>query len=350
MDKQNLRHMLDELVIKEKWADFLKRFIDVLRVNIFVVDFEGKLLIPPYRDSSHRGYGVEFLNRSFNFDFSAQEYNMLEDFVQHGTYWETRDPFDFHVFSIPIKIADDKVLAYLIVGPVILNKRWESEAYTNMAKRLHIEVDDLVDRIHEIRVVSFVSIKAILDLLAKVVNDILDLNLEMKELHETKINKDILAREISETARDLYTTVHMDELLITILDVALNMSQAENGSIMLLDDSTHELRVKVSRGMDEDIAQNARVKLGEGISGLVAQDNRSRIISGRVDDDNRLRPYLKRPHIKRSIVVPLSEEQRVFGVLNLHTEKSTDNLPADLSNLEHLSKLISRVLRSPEFN
>jgi hypothetical protein len=344
-NKDYLSQLLEQIVVKDKWADFLRRFIDVLRINIFVVDYEGRLLIPPYRDSLNRGYGVEFLTESFSFDFSAQEYNMLEDFVQHGVYLETKDPFDFHVFAIPVKADGDRVLAYLIVGPVILNRRWENEDYENMANRLHIGLEGLMDQILEIRVVSFVSMKAILDLLSKVIKDIVDLNVEMKQLHKRKYNKEIFSREIAETAKDLYATIHLDELLITILDVALNLTQAECGSIMLLDSKTGDLAVKVSRGMDEDVAQGARTRIGEGISGIAASENTSFVITGR-EGDSRIKPYLKRPGIKQSMVVPLSTQNRVFGVLNLHTQNPDGQISANVGNLEHLSKLISTAIHS----
>ncbi len=344
-NKEYLSHLQDRLIIKNKWADFLRRFIDVLRINIFVVDHAGKMLVPPYRDSLNRGYGVEFLTGSFNFDFTGQEYNMMEDFIQHGPYLEAKDPFDFHVFAIPVKADIDKTIAYLIVGPVILNKRWDNEDYENMASRLHVEFEDLIDRILEIRVVSFVSMKAILDLLAKVVKDIVDLNLEMKRLHKKRYNKEMFSREIAETAKDLYATIHLDELLITILDVALNLTQAENGSIMLLDERTGELAVKVSRGMPEEIAQSARVKVGQGIAGIAAQENTSFVISGR-EGDSRISHLLKRSSIKQSMIVPLSAQNRVFGVLNLHTEKAGGKISANVGNLEHLSKLISTAIHS----
>ena len=344
-DKEYLLQLLDQLVDKEKWADSLRRFIDVLRINIFVVDYRGKLLIAPYRDSLGRGYGVEFLTSSFSFDFSGQEYNMMEEFIQHGQYLEAKDSFDFHVFAIPVRADAEKIVAYLIVGPVILNKRWDNEDYVNMANRLHVAFDDLIDRILEIKVVSFVSMKAILDLLAKVVKDIVDLNLEIKRLHKRRYNKEILSQEIAETAKDLYATIHLDELLITILDVALNLTQAESGSIMLLDERTGELVVKVSRGMPEEVSRVARNRIGEGISGIAARDNTSFIISGR-EGDPRIKHLLKRSSIKQSMVVPLAARNRVFGVLNLHTEKTGGQISANVGNLEHLLKLISTAIHS----
>ena len=38
---------LREVIDKEKWWDMLSHFIDVLRINIFVVDGQGQIILPP---------------------------------------------------------------------------------------------------------------------------------------------------------------------------------------------------------------------------------------------------------------------------------------------------------------
>ena len=150
---------------------------------------------------------------------------------------------------------------------------------------------------------------------------------------------------IADIAQDLYTTIHLDELLVTILDVALNLSQAECGSIMFLDEVRGELEIKVSRGMDEERAQNTRLRIGEGIAGIAAQENRSFVICGEEGDDH-IKHLLKRPDIHQAMVVPLSSKNRVFGVLNLHTLKEDGQIEANANNLRHLSKLISAAIHS----
>ena len=236
-------------------------------------------------------------------------------------------------------------MAHVIVGPVILNKRLESEEYVAVASRIGLKNDQLLDVVNEVRIVSFVAIKAILDLLSEVIKDVIELNLEKKRLHETRFNREILPKEISDAAQEMYADIHLDELLVTILDVALSLTKAECGSIMILDEKSGELAIKVSRGLGEGEARSARLRLGEGISGLSAQENISFIISkDRVD--SRIQHLLKRPEIKEAVVMPLSAKNRVFGVLNLHTKNEETKIETGLENLQHISKLISTAIRS----
>src|SRR3989338_7673735 len=100
----------DELIDKDKWFDFLRRFVDVLRINIFMVDQEGRMLIPPHRNGE-RNYGGDFLPSSFGFDFSGKIETKTE---KTGPYLEARDAFDFRVFAIPILMDKNNPLAHVI--------------------------------------------------------------------------------------------------------------------------------------------------------------------------------------------------------------------------------------------
>ena len=113
----------------------------------------------------------------------------------------------------------------------------------------------------------------------------------------------------------------------------------------ILDEKTGELTIKVSRGLREGEVQKARLKLGEGISGLSAQENTAFVISGE-KVDSRIQHLLRRPEIKEAVVMPLSAKNRVLGVLNLHTKNEDTHIETGLENLQHISRLISTALRS----
>lgn len=344
MNKASVKKLTEELLDKPKWADFLRRFIDVLRINIFVVDPAGRIFIPPHGNGESGLYGSKFLTSSFGFNFSAKGSKLLEKFEEHGSYLEYRDPFDFYVFSVPVRV-ENEIIAYMIVGPVVLNKRKTSDDYFKVAAQLNFKKDDLMDIIYEIRVVSFVTIKAVLDLLSEVVKDIIELRLEKKRLHQMRFNKDVLSKETADAAKDLYTAIHLDELLVTVMDVALNLTRAECGSIMLLDEDKKALTIKVSRGIDEKKVLEAQPKIGEGIAGIAAKENASFIISGE-RSDNRIKHLLQRSDIKQSVVIPLSVKNRVFGVLSLHTKREERKIEVNEQNLQNLSKLISTAICS----
>lgn len=340
-----LRQLAQELIDKPRWNNVLKRFMDVLRINIFLVDFEGRLIILPYDEGDRKRYGFNLLSKTFHFDFSGKDENLLKDFIPHDSYLECKDALDFHVFAIPIVIEKEKIISYLIVGPVILHKKLDSNDYRRLALDLNLDPEMLINEIQELRVVSYVTIKAVLDLLSAVVKDIVNLNLEKKRLRQTRVNEEILPKGVLETAQEIFSTIRIDEMLVTMLDIALTLANAECGSIMVLDKNLGCLTIKVSRGIEEDRIRKTRVKLGEGIAGLAAQENTPFVILGE-KSDNRIKPLLKRQDIKQSAIIPLAIKNRVFGVMNIYTKKEEGRIEENIQNFKNLSKLISTAIIS----
>lgn len=345
LDSNQLKQLSRELINKDRWADVIRRFIDVLKVNIFLVDFSGEMIVPPLVEGGRGIFGSQFLTASFGFGLAGKQKDFLKNFRPNGLYLECNDQLGLQVFAIPVRANKDQVIGYLMVGPFVLNKRLDNAAYEELASRFNIKVSNLLDSLYEIRVVSHLTIKAILDLLAQIAKDIIDLNLEKRRLDQVRANRETLSREVTEAAKDIYATIHLDELLITVLDLALNLTQAECGSLMLIDKETGELSIKVSRGIEKEKFRNVRVKLGEGISGLAAKENKAFIISG-VQGDNRIKPFLQRPEIKQSAILPLSSRNRVVGVLNLHTKSEESKVEFNENSLQNLSRLISTAIQT----
>src|SRR3989338_1770013 len=322
MSSDNKRKLVEELIDKEKWSRILHRFVDVLKINLLMVDHEGHVILPPVKDKGGKAaYGCEFLTSpSLGLYVSKSTSDFIKQFEKSGAYLELQDPFNFHAFAIPIHNEQNETIALIVAGPVILNKRLDNERYQQIATKLNFSCANLIGMINEIRVVSFVTIKSILDLLSAIVKESIELKFERMALDRIQFQEENLPKMFSETAQELYSSIHMDELLVSILDVALNMTMTECGSIMVLDEKNEELTIKVSRGINEDLVSKTRLKMGEGIAGLAAQEKLPFIIEG-VKGENRIQHLLKRAEIKRSFVMPLISENKVFGVMNLHTKK-----------------------------
>lgn len=336
---QNQHPLSQDIINKERWRDILQRFVEVLRINIFVVDGQGKVLLAPLVER----YGGKLLTKqSLGLDFFRQEEGFIKQFVTQGKFLEAVHTYDLRSFAIPM-VFDKNNLAYMVVGPVILNKRLEAPQYEDMAKKRKAKKEELLEELNGIRVVSYVMMDSILDLLSEIVKDTIELSIEKKKLAQCWSNQESLPKGMSEAAEEIFSTVRMDEILGTLLDIALNMTKTECGSIMFIDEGKGQLHIKASRGLEKDKIQNTRVKLGEGIAGLAARERRVFYIK-KDKIDSRIKPLLKRPEIKESLIMPLIAKERVFGVLNLHTKKEECRLEDNLDNLQHLSRLISVAL------
>ena len=135
--------------------------------------------------------------------------------------------------------------------------------------------------------------------------------------------------------------ISFNQLLSQILDVALTMTKTECGSIMILNHESRKLTIQVSRGIQDKYIKNVHPKLGEGIAGLAAKENKTFILDENTKD-NRIKGLLRRPQIKQAIVMPITTpDKNVIGVLNLHTIKKGASIKLHssetLKNLSHLT-------------
>jgi len=327
-----------QIINKDKWWDMLSRFIDVLRINIFVVDTDGLFILPP--DKTRFG-GRLLTERPLGFDLLQHSQGFLDQFESHNGFLESKNRYQLHTYAIPIQLSKKITIAYMIVGPVVLNKRLEREEYVKMAKEVQADSDDVLSVIYELRIVSNMMIKSILDLLSEIMRDHVSMSVQEKELHRIKEEQRIpTPKDFEEMAKEIYTSVCVDELLVTLLDVALKMTKAECGSIMISDKEKGYMTVKASRGLDEDRIRDLRVKLGEGIAGIAAQEKKAYVIKGQ-QGDNRIRPFLNRPEIKESLIIPLQAKDHVFGVLSLSNKTQEGRFEENLDNLRYLTTLVS---------
>jgi GAF domain-containing protein len=144
-------------------------------------------------------------------------------------------------------------------------------------------------------------------------------------------------------------TIDADELFTRVLEIAVSVTGAEGGSLMLLDHDKRELRVRVAVGVEPELWPKIRVPLGQGISGRVAESGRPLRLRGKADRQT-FQIVRERLDIESAISVPLIFEGRVLGVLNLHHTVRPDAFTeASLEFAEQLARLDAQIIaRSQE--
>lgn len=333
------QQLVQDIFSKERWMVPLERFIQVLRINIFVVNNIGHPIIHPCGTSRGEVYGCRILTRFLGLDKIEEGDGFFDKFSAYGDYLEHQSKMSLHAFAIPLKVYG-RIVAYMIVGPVIMGKRLEDKEYLDLAEGAGLLQKGLLDEIRGLKAVSHVAMNAVLDLLAAITKDFIEIGLENRRLRKTRIQKFSVPKTVAKAAEGLYKQIHFDELLVSVLDVALRLTGAEVGSIMIFDKDSKEMMIRVSRGLTDDWVRKARARMGEGVAGIAAKENRCFIMHGKKGGEE-VQPFLNRPDIKESIVMPISHHNRVFGVLNLHSKKENSRIEDNSGYLVSLSKLLS---------
>jgi len=127
-----------------------------------------------------------------------------------------------------------------------------------------------------------------------------------------------------------------EELLKFVLTHAVEILGSERGSIMLLDDETDELVVKVAYGGRYRVTSSTPVKLGNGICGLVAKEGKARICNTGFKDlqFKNFGSLLPVEDIKTLLCSPLKFKEGTIGVINVVNKRDgKDFAESDLSLL-----------------
>ena len=210
-------------------------------------------------------------------------------------------------FVATLRNDEQAPLAYVIIGPVVLINYKPISEYAKSAEYFNLNLNELYSAITDIKLSSFNSMLSVVELIEDVGNYLI------KAAYKT------LTTQVEANSINL---VKLNRLLKVFLDVAFQVTGADAGSIMLLDKAKEELSIFTSRGIDDDIIKNARIKFGEGISGTVAKEKTSLLINDRFDN-NRIKNYLTRPSLKSSMVLPLKLKENTLGVVNLSTSRNS---------------------------
>ncbi len=202
--------------------------------------------------------------------------------------------------------TDDR--GWVVAGPVPERPLSESEL-SELSRALHISVDEARHAltVHPTPVpLNIGHVEEVLETLA-------DLALHLCRERRQRSRDFFVLRSLYEVGSALGTSLHLEDVLRKVMDEAISLLNAENGSLMLVDEVRSELKMLVAQGLDDQIVTTTRVNLGEGISGWVAQEGQPRLLSRHVGDVD----GLSSEPIESAMCVPLKSKDRCIGVLNL---------------------------------
>jgi len=154
--------------------------------------------------------------------------------------------------------------------------------------------------------------------------------------------------ELLEVLREIVTSVDLTvdgkELFARMLEIAVAVTGAAGGSLMLLGPDRRELFIQVAFGVEPELWPKIRVPLGDGIAGRVAAEASPLLISGQADSEH-YRIVRERVDVASALCVPLIHEGRVLGVLNLHHNTRTDVFDErDLAFMEEVAALDAAII------
>jgi len=124
-----------------------------------------------------------------------------------------------------------------------------------------------------------------------------------------------------EIVRDVNSTLSLKNALKTIVTKATTLLKVERASLMLLDPTRKFLTIHSATGLSPSIIRSAKIKVGQGVSGWVAQKGKPLLIQD-ISKDKRFTKKEKGRYSTDSLLsVPLKAKGKTIGVLNVNNKK-----------------------------
>lgn len=126
---------------------------------------------------------------------------------------------------------------------------------------------------------------------------------------------------LSKVANLITSGLYLEELLRLIVHITAEVMNSKVSSLMLLGPE-NELTVRATQSISEAYNKKPNIRLGEGIAGIVARDNKPIVVLDVKEDSRYLNQDIARKEGLCSLAsVPLAVKGKVIGALNCYTSK-----------------------------
>jgi signal transduction histidine kinase len=160
---------------------------------------------------------------------------------------------------------------------------------------------------------------------------------ELTEL-KARYERLLLLHQVGNIIRSSLDSQVAMELIVT---EAVRITRASSGSVVLLNPTENLLEIQASHGLPQG-AQSLRLRVGQGITGWVAEHGRPARV-GCVQHDPRY--VMLRSHVQSELAVPLSVHGEVRGVLNVDSDRLDAFSNEDQELLEALAEQAAKVIQ-----
>ncbi len=143
--------------------------------------------------------------------------------------------------------------------------------------------------------------------------------------HDSTLTKDLdLLKRKFEIFQEISSAIvaidNITSVANLLLDFAINYTDAEKGSLMLINEKG-ELYILAARDIDTQFIREYKAKIGEGIAGIVAKDCMPFLVED-IEKDHRFKGKIRdRYKTKSFISCPIMSRKKLLGVFNINDKR-----------------------------
>ena len=152
---------------------------------------------------------------------------------------------------------------------------------------------------------------------------------------------------LSKIGHAITSDLYLEDILNLIVTVTAEVMHSKICSIMLLDVKKNELVIKATQSMSKEYINKNPLKLGEGIAGKVALENKSIAVYDIIkNDDYKSKDIARKESLSSMLCIPLHVKGNVIGVLNLYTSEPHNFSDYEINILSTVSDAAAIVIEN----
>ena len=142
----------------------------------------------------------------------------------------------------------------------------------------------------------------------------------MQDLERQLQQKTAQLTALREIGRAINTAWELEATLDLITQRTADVMGMDSCSIYLVDDEGERLMLKATTGLAAEAVGQARLRLGEGLTGWAAQEGQPVAVADAARDPRfKFLPETEETRFQSLLAVPLVNQERVIGAMNVQT-------------------------------
>ena len=125
---------------------------------------------------------------------------------------------------------------------------------------------------------------------------------------------------LSKISKAISSDLYLEDILRLIVVVTAEVMKSKICSLWLVDERDKALKIRATQSMSEEYLKERSLRLGEGVVGYVAQENRPMMIYNVLKEPRyKEKELARREGLVSLLSVPMCVKDKVIGVINCYT-------------------------------
>jgi signal transduction protein with GAF and PtsI domain len=156
-------------------------------------------------------------------------------------------------------------------------------------------------------------------------------------------------KALSKISKAIASDLYLEDILRLIVAVTAQVMGSNICSLLLIDEKSGELVIRATQSISEEYNKKPSLKIGEGIAGRVAKENKPMTIKDVTKEkEYKYADLAKKEGLCSLLCIPLAVKGKVIGVINCYTPSPHDFSETEIDILTSIANQAAVAIENTE--